>query len=216
MARSQFDEVSVTLSADVGFGGTFTASYPTGRTATDYLGGSESMLYSQSHKPLSQEDGEFTLTLGASNITFTMQTAVSLVSGETVYLNLDRAEGDGSVTDAAEALASSANMTAMEVIKIDLGAPDVADVDGILEAYTGSTPALDGALVSGGVATLDVPRNIVVDSGGVDTAVLTFTGTDEYGNTVVESITLNGTTAVAGKKAFKTVTGVSSSPSRSS
>ena len=66
------------------------------------------------------------------------------------------------------------------------------------------------------MATLDVPRNIVVDSGGVDTAVLTFTGTDEYGNTVVESITLNGTTAVAGKKAFKTVTGVSSSPSRSS
>lgn len=213
MARAQFDEVEETLSASTGFGGTFTVSYPTGKEAIDYLqgAGAEHTLYSQAHKPLSAKDGEIILAFGASNITVTMNTDVIFSSGETVYLHLDRAEQDGSVTSEADALANADKMMALAVVEIDLGEPDTADADGIFTSYTGSTPALNGALVADGVATFDVPRNIVVDSGGVDTAVLTFTGTDEYGNTLVESITLNGSTAVAGKKAFKTVTAVSSS-----
>lgn len=96
----------------------------------------------------------------------------------------------------------------------ELLAPIVGDPDGIAEAQsdTGAHAlALDGVLVSGGVATFDYPRCIVVDSGGADTAVLTITGTDIYGQPLVEAITLNGATAVNGKKAFKTVSSVAAS-----
>jgi len=70
---------------------------------------------------------------------------------------------------------------------------------------------LNGSLASGGTVTLDVPRNVIIDAAGVATAVLTIYGTDVYGIPMSEAITLNGTTAVAGKKAFKTITRVAAS-----
>jgi hypothetical protein len=70
---------------------------------------------------------------------------------------------------------------------------------------------LNGSLASGGTVTLDVPRNVIIDAAGAATAVLTVTGTDVYGLPMSEAITLNGTTAVAGKKAFKTITRIAAS-----
>ena len=70
---------------------------------------------------------------------------------------------------------------------------------------------LYGSLASGGTVTLDVPRNVIVDAAGAATAVLTVTGTDTYGIPMSEAITLNGATAVAGKKAFKTITSIAAS-----
>jgi hypothetical protein len=70
---------------------------------------------------------------------------------------------------------------------------------------------LNGSLASGGTVTLDVPRNVIIDAAGAATAVLTVTGTDVYGIPMSEAITLNGTTAVAGKKAFKTITRIAAS-----
>src|SRR5690606_6346890 len=64
---------------------------------------------------------------------------------------------------------------------------------------------LDGALVSGGEAVFDVPRNVVAAWTG--TAVCTVTGKDEYGETVVESS--GSGTSMTGKKALKKVTDVS-------
>lgn len=80
------------------------------------------------------------------------------------------------------------------------------------QTITGAGNAvINGSLASGGVATLDVPRNVIVDAAGAATAVLTVYGTDAYGIPMSEAITLNGTTAVAGKKAFKTITRIASS-----
>lgn len=92
--------------------------------------------------------------------------------------------------------------------------PVALDADGICAQQTlaGAGSALiNGALASGGTVTLDVPRNVIVDAAGAATAVLTVTGTDAYGLPMSEAITLNGTTAVAGKKAFKTITSVAAS-----
>jgi hypothetical protein len=92
--------------------------------------------------------------------------------------------------------------------------PVALDADGICAQQTlaGAGSALiNGALASGGTVTLDVPRNVIVDAAGAATAVLTVTGTDVYGIPMSEAITLNGTTAVAGKKAFKTITSVAAS-----
>jgi hypothetical protein len=101
---------------------------------------------------------------------------------------------------------------------INLGAPIALDADGICAAQNvsaGATMTLNGALASAGAVTLDVPRCLSVDSGGADTAVLTIVGTDVYGRPMSEAITLNGTTQVNGKKAFKTVTSITSSATTS-
>jgi hypothetical protein len=78
------------------------------------------------------------------------------------------------------------------------------DTDGICDGVTVSTEAETSITLL--TDTLDVPRNLIVDSSDdteVD-GVVTITGADEYGEVMVEEITANGTTAVAGKKAFKT------------
>lgn len=198
--------VSATLASAVASAGTFDVSYPAGYD--------ESMFAEQGHK-LSVKNGgdynaphDFTVAFGADAATITWNDSLTLAAGTELFVQLDVKGGDGTV-DLRELSAGRVGL--LYPVTLNLGAPDTADVNGVFEAYTGSEPALDGALVTDGVATFDVPRNIVIDSGGADTAVLTFTGTDEYGATLVESITLNGTTAVAGKKAFKTITGVTSS-----
>lgn len=92
--------------------------------------------------------------------------------------------------------------------------PVALDADGICAQQTlaaAGNALINGALASGGTVTLDVPRNVIVDAAGAATAVLTITGTDVYGIPMSEAITLNGTTAVAGKKAFKTITTIAAS-----
>jgi hypothetical protein len=92
--------------------------------------------------------------------------------------------------------------------------PVALDADGICAQQTlaaAGNATLNGALASGGTVTLDVPRNVIIDAAGAATAVLTITGTDVYGIPMSEAITLNGTTAVAGAKAFKTITSIAAS-----
>ena len=106
------------------------------------------------------------------------------------------------------------NRTALVAMSVvTLGSPDVLDVDGVAQAQAVASPGnltLNGALVTDGVATFDVPRCVEIDSSGAGdtTQTATVTGTDEYGNVLVEDIAFNGTTAVSGNKAFKTVTQV--------
>lgn len=69
---------------------------------------------------------------------------------------------------------------------------------------------INGASASGGVATFDVARAVNVDtsSSANTTQTITVTGTDYWGQPQTETIAMNGTTAVDGKKAFKTITQV--------
>lgn len=205
------DVVAFTLASDVANAGTFTVGYPTGKDAGAYLLGQDHYIVGNSIPKAGIRNGKAGFSFGTSSITITNSTGGTLPAGTTGWANLDQVGGAGGIPDGG--FASPEKMAELKVVTVNLGAPDTADVDGIISAYTGAASgiAINGALSTGGVATLDVPRNIVVDSGGADTAVLTFTGTDEFGQTLIESITLNGSTAVQGKKAFKTVTGVSSS-----
>ena len=94
----------------------------------------------------------------------------------------------------------------------DLGAPAIADVNGYVVALnvTGagnfSLKTATGALVDANdVGVADVARGVQIVSAGADAAVLTITGTDKFGTALTEDITLNGTTIVFGKKAFKKI-----------
>lgn len=79
------------------------------------------------------------------------------------------------------------------------------------QAIAGPQAALiNGALAANGVATLDVPRAVQVDSSSAadTTQTVLVSGTDTYGQKMSELIALNGTTNVLGAKAFKTITSV--------
>lgn len=73
----------------------------------------------------------------------------------------------------------------------------------------GAAFAINGGLASGGVATFATPRNVV--AAWTTASVLTITGTDEYGSIMVE-VTASAQTHT-GKKAFKTITSITSSAS---
>jgi hypothetical protein len=203
----QQETIAHTLTGDVSAGGNFTVAYPNGRGPADYAGGTAHVLRSISKNPLYAEYGQFSIAFGASTMTVTIRAAHAFLSGEVVWLDLDVVPEHGSRS--GEKNLAPAKIRTMTPVRIALGAPAAADADGVVAsqaatAADGLATGINGALATDGVATFDVPRNVVAAWTG--TAVITVTGTDEYGNVVVES-SASGT-SLTGKKAFKTVTGI--------
>jgi hypothetical protein len=89
--------------------------------------------------------------------------------------------------------------------------PTVAAANNISASQTvtgaGTAFVLDGSLLSGGRIILDVARNVV--AAWTNTAILTITGKDAYGATLVE-VSASGTSHT-GAKAFKEITSVTTS-----
>ena len=198
-----FKVVTQTLAAALAAAGTFTVAYPTGTNAGSFFGAVGHKIVTGAGDIYSSPDN-FTLTFDTANITVT-SVDMAVATDTRVYIQLEiRGENDGdpTVPRTIDGVYDAALVT------INLGAPDTIDVNGVFEAVSQTAGAitLDGALATGGVVTFDVPRNIVIDSAGVVTSPIVFTGTDVHGNVMSETITLNGTTAVSGRKAFKTIT----------
>jgi len=107
---------------------------------------------------------------------------------------------------------SMAVLTRLELIDVEAG-----DVDGILLPAGGGLAGvvgdlvLDGAFVTGTVASITTPRNIsaVSANAGDTTQTLTITGRDTVGNLLVEDLALNGTVEVVTASAFSAVTAIS-------
>ena len=203
-----FSVISGTLASAVAASGTLAVSFPTGKDEGDFF-------LAHGHKLVIGQDvynfpEDFSLALAATGVTVTNQTATTWAQGSAFRLQLEE-QGERQYRGSnGQLLASTVKGS---VVLINLGAPDTIDPDGIAASQnrTGAGALLvNGALSSGGVATLDRARNVVIDSGGADTAVITVTGTDIYGEVLVENITLNGATAVSGLKAFKTITALAS------
>lgn len=198
--------INGTLSADVAAAGTFTVSYPTGTNKGTYQGGVDHQLVIGANPALRHLD-QFLAAPGATNITITNRGTSTWVAGSTFTLSLE-VPGTHDLTDEKGRPAKRSNSA--KIVQISLGSPITADADGISASQSvgaGANALLNGALLSGGKMVLDVPRNVV---GAWTTAsVITVTGKDEYGNTVIESAA-SGTT-YTGKKAFKEITSISSS-----
>ena len=96
--------------------------------------------------------------------------------------------------------------------KVDLGSPATADADGFCASQdltSAGVASIDatgaGAIAAAALAGINAtPRNVVAAWTG--TAVITITGTDEYGVTISEAS--GSGTSFTGKKAFKTVTNI--------
>lgn len=224
-----FDIVETTLSADVAASGTFTVSYPDGRSAGSYGG-------TYAHKmgalqSIYESPTDFTVSFDATVITVTWGSSeTTLPAGTDVVLQFDRLGVDNNEPDRAVLPSDKIQRAGYAII--DLGSPITADTDNMVKAATstelpnaetvtytpdtaGTTPT-DGVgpvVVVGGVNywEMDVPRNVsvaVTHASSIVAMTVTVTGLDEYGETVVEdiAITATGTSKTgAGKKAFKHV-----------
>lgn len=214
-----FKTASGTLSAAVADAGTFTVSYPS-KTAPESGSTDEGDFYlAMGHKLVMGQQtltfpNDFNLTFGTSSITITNAYGSTWPSGTDFVLQLEE-RGKTVHTDSNWKTPGSGNrmarMARADGFLIPMGAPDVADADGVSASQTvtgaGTAFLIDGALVTGGVAIFDRPRCVV--AAWTNTAIITITGTDEYGNAVVE-VSASGTSH-NGAKAFKKVTGVTTS-----
>jgi hypothetical protein len=84
-------------------------------------------------------------------------------------------------------------------------APDAPSGTAVL-ASTLLTTAVQ--TITTGITNPDFPRLLCVDSDGAATGNVVVTGTNIRGEAITDTIALNGTNAVAGVKAFKTVTSI--------
>lgn len=86
-----------------------------------------------------------------------------------------------------------------------------AVANGIAESQSPAAGAivLNGSLVTGGVAIMDVARRIVLTSGGNDTGIaFTVVGTDRYGRAQSETVTGASGGSVSTTRDFLTVTAI--------
>jgi hypothetical protein len=156
---------------------------------------------------------DITLSFGATSVTVTYNGTTTLPAGTAFTFQFDIRGEENPVVHQDSGVSI---YTPCELGILNLGSPGVLDVDGICAAQAKAEAGaltINGALAVAGVGILDAPtgRNVLVDSSdaGDTTQTITVTGTDMYGVEMVKTIAMNGTTAVAGKKAFKTVTAVS-------
>lgn len=205
------------LAAAVADAGTFTVSYPNA-IAPEYASPTdEGDFFSTQNHQLAIGQGValsypryFDVTLGTASITITNKTGSTWPAESDFVLTL---EGAGKPVFAAGMdggpTQRMARMARGDIYLVNLGAPDALVTNGVMAAQNRTNAGaliVNGSLAVGGVVVLDKPRNVIADSGGADTAVITVSGYDEYGMAMKENLTLNGTTAVAGKKAFKRIT----------
>ena len=203
-----------TLGSAVATSGTITFSYPTNTSAGSFAAYGHKIWVDKLQKLLSSPS-DFTVSFGASDITVTYLGSTTLPAGARVnaQFNIEGTDNGELAIDLEEDEVKHSALG--NLINVNLGSPDTADANGYVESqdltsagvFSVNTTAAAAIAAAALAGTADVPRNVVAAWTG--TAVLTITGTDEYGNTIVES-SASGT-SLTGKKAFKTVTGISSS-----
>lgn len=202
------DTVSTVVSAAVASGGTITFSYPAGKDAGNYRGGAGHTLIARGLMAKFSSPANFTIAFGAS-VVVTYNGATTIPAATTVSLELSSI---GGVDSPPKILNTTNRLGRLATYLVDYGAVDAAVANGVVASQAatllgGLATGINGSLAVNGVATFDVPRNIV--AAWTTNSVVTFTGTDEYGAVIKESSASGAT--FTGKKAFKTVTGVSTS-----
>lgn len=197
-----FDTVSTTLTADVANAGTFTVGYPAGRDAGYYTGGSSHAVITTPYGDLTVANGKAAFAFGASLVTITNNSGVTLKAGTRVTIQIDRLGRDGFNIPT---VARAEQMAQAQMILVNLGAPATASANAIGLSQTlnaGVNGTVNGALAASGVATTPTPRNVV--AAWTNTAVITVYGYDQFGKYMIESS--GSGTSFTGKKAFARVT----------
>ncbi len=204
-----FKVARATPSSAVATSGTITYSYPDGTNAGDYASYGHKAFAKGLQVYLEQDNGDMSVSFGASDITFTYAGSTSIPANTEVVLQLNRRGQDDGFP--YREFVAMPRLVPTPIVRLELGAPDTADADGILESQDLTAAGAYSVLAFNGVygdpysnvyAKLDVPRNVVAAWTGA--AILTVTGYDEYGVLMVEK-SASGT-SFTGKKAFSKIT----------
>jgi hypothetical protein len=197
-----FSTLKTILAADVANGGTFAVGYPQGTNRGDFINGVNHYLVVGQR--LYSAPNDFTISFGATTATITWGGTNTLLAGSTVRVQLDQ-------PGAATAIPGTVNTVSCPLVFIDLDNPVATSATSIRAAAAVAGAGAVGSLITAGL-TLDVPRNVIITSAGDDSAkTLTVTGKDVYGVVTVETITGANAGVAAGKKAFKSITGITMS-----
>jgi hypothetical protein len=157
---------------------------------------------------LSFDAGDFTLSASGATVTATYKGTTSIPANTLVELQLDAPGPDNWIspetfTQNIKDAYGNVRATMPSVIRVSFGAPAAASATKVVNA---SARAGTVTTTYATPVVLDVPRTLAVKSSTTDTTqTVTVKGTDEYGVAITEHFALNGTTAIVGNKAFKTV-----------
>ena len=199
-----FKTVEFTLATALAASGTVAPAYPEGTSKGSFVQSNGKHVLVAGHN-VYNSPADFTLSFGASTITLTWGSGNStLPAGTNMKLQLEQAGQNGYDRIVA---ANPAKMVDSRHWLVLLGSPATADADGVCasQSVTANVAAtINGALAVNSVGVFDVPRNVV--AAWTTSAVITVTGKDEYGNTLIEQS--GSGTSFTGAKAFKTVTSV--------
>ena len=175
--------------------------------AGDFTTSVQARAYAAGMQAALVEGVHFTLTYNtpiASGITMTMAStfAGTIPAGTIVTLQLTAfGQSDGTPFKNDSRISRGA-LAPVAIIR--MGSPLAASATAVVNA---AAVAVTTVVTLGSPVVLDVPRNLqfVSSNAGDTTQTITVRGLDEFGNAMTETKTLNGTTIVAGLKAFKTV-----------
>jgi hypothetical protein len=196
-----------TPSSAVADNGEINFTYPDGTDAGSYASYGHKAFVKGLQNYLSQDAGDFRLDFETTGIEFNYFGSTSIPANTEVVLQINMVGQDDREPWHLDTMS---RMCMAPLVRMDLGAPDTADDNGIVESQDLTAAGVYSVLAFNGVygdpygndyAVLDVPRNVV--AAWTTSAVLTVTGEDEYGNTMVES-SASGT-SFTGKKAFKRI-----------
>jgi hypothetical protein len=196
--------IGITLGSAVATNGTFTVPYPSDVSSGSFAGGTAHTAFA--NQTLFKAPTDFTVAFGSSSATVTWKGTTTLAAGTRVELGfaIVGADDPSRHRDPSQ----RKQVFFLNLMTIGLGSPVAGAANSITTTQALLAATTAGAALSGTtVGILDVPRNVVAAWTG--TAVLTVKGKDAFGNALTE-VSASGTT-FTGKKAFKSVTSITTS-----
>lgn len=205
--------ITQVLVADLADAATLAFNYPTGFSLNSFLLSNRHELEINGTLLTAPED--FTIAF-TTVITITNRTGTAFLTGQTATLYPDT---DGNIVNVFDNGGDNQviplTTCPVQLMKVDIGQPLVADVDAIVDAVTAG---VDGILAietntAALTFTMDTPvgRNITGDSSSASddtTLAIRVVGLDTDFQPQTEEIAMNGITAVAGVKTFSSVESV--------
>lgn len=205
-----FRTVSGVTASAIATGGTLTITYPTGTSRGTFAYGTRHRLSVLGKVFSAPED--MTIAFGASSAVITYNGTTTIPAGRAFTAQFD---SPGEVNDVLKAATAYPIYTPGALAIWNLGSPTALAATSVCaaQAVAGAVAlTINGTKATSSVYSAQCPTGRalkVVSAGAGDTTqTLAITGTDMYGQTMRETIALNGTTIVSGKKAFATVTSV--------
>lgn len=205
-----WDVLSTTVSAAVPNGGTLTFAYPAGKNAGNYRGAYGQEMYVEGLQVRAFCPTDFTISYGASVATVTWNGATAIPANTTCRLQSNYI---GFLDEEAHRPTANTLRTQDFVLCfVDFGALPTAVTNQYAAAQAvGAAGNLTLAAAANLINFMPVNVQVVSASAGDTTQTATVFGLDEYGLVMTERLTLNGTSPVLGKKAFKSITRIAMS-----